>query len=139
MTSRATQISGHGRNRDDMRKDAKNLMNRLKSIKADSEFVSEIADLLPHFPVIANERCGTWYVHPSKIHKPGVYFKSTDGHTGRWDFNLRRYNPHLISTIIKNGGVTHELSQLHYRRLYKKREKSTRRIVKDDSDLVCDD
>ncbi|KAG0319004.1 hypothetical protein BGZ97_002935, partial [Linnemannia gamsii] len=38
------------------------------------------------------------------IHKPGVYFKSTDGHTGIWDFNLRRYNPHLISTIIKHGG-----------------------------------
>ncbi|KAF9958043.1 hypothetical protein BGZ72_000974 [Mortierella alpina] len=34
----------------------------------------------------------------------GVYFKSTDGHTGIWDFNLRRYNPHLITTIINHGG-----------------------------------
>ncbi|KAF9998627.1 hypothetical protein BGZ79_007709 [Entomortierella chlamydospora] len=99
-----TQISSHGRSRDDMRRDAKNLMNRLKSIKADAAFVSEISDLLPQFPVFANERCGTWYVHPSKIQKPGVYFKSTDGHTGRWDFNLRRYNPHLITAIIENGG-----------------------------------
>ncbi|KAF9315771.1 hypothetical protein BG003_002667 [Podila horticola] len=38
------------------------------------------------------------------IHKPGVYFKSTDGHTGIWDFNLRRYNPHLITQIIQHGG-----------------------------------
>ncbi|KAK3832419.1 MAG: tRNA A64-2'-O-ribosylphosphate transferase [Linnemannia gamsii] len=79
-------------------------LNRLRSIQADAAFVSEISDLFPQFPVIANERCGTWYVHPSKIHKPGVYFKSTDGHTGIWDFNLRRYNPHLITTIIKHGG-----------------------------------
>ncbi|KAF9302706.1 hypothetical protein BGZ74_004974 [Mortierella antarctica] len=43
----------------------------------------------------ANERCGTW---------PGVYFKSTDGHNGIWDFNLRRYNPHLITQIIQHGG-----------------------------------
>ncbi|KAF9932888.1 hypothetical protein FBU30_007047 [Linnemannia zychae] len=101
---KATQISTHGRNRDDMRRDAKSLLNRLKSIQADAAFVNEISSLFPQFPVIANERCGTWYVHPSKIHKPGVYFKSTDGHTGIWDFNLRRYNPHLIATIIKHGG-----------------------------------
>ncbi|KAF8940352.1 hypothetical protein BGZ58_006815 [Dissophora ornata] len=63
---RATQISANGSNRDDMRRDAKNLMNRLKSIQADAAFVNEIADLYPHFPVFANERCGTWYVHPSK-------------------------------------------------------------------------
>ncbi|KAF9129258.1 hypothetical protein BGW39_004310 [Mortierella sp. 14UC] len=81
----ATQISTHGRNRDDMRRDAKSLYDNYNNISP-------------------NERCGTWYVHPSKIHKPGVYFKSTDGHTGIWDFNLRRYNPHLISTIIKHGG-----------------------------------
>ncbi|CAO3573110.1 unnamed protein product [Mortierella alpina] len=85
-------------------RDAKSLMNRLKSIQADAAFVSEITDLFPQFPILANERCGTWYVHPSKIHKPGVYFKSTDGHTGIWDFNLRRYNPHLITTIINHGG-----------------------------------
>ncbi|KAG0050683.1 hypothetical protein BGZ83_004513 [Gryganskiella cystojenkinii] len=99
-----THKTTHGRDRDDMRRDAKCLLNRLKSIQADAAFVSELADLFPHFPVLANERCGTWYVHPSKIHRPGVYFKSTDGHTGIWDFNLRRYNPHLINAIIDNGG-----------------------------------
>ncbi|KAG0245209.1 hypothetical protein BGW41_002678 [Actinomortierella wolfii] len=94
----------HGRDRDDMRRDAKSIYNRLRSIEADAEFVSEISDMFPQFPVVANERCGSWYVHPSKLHKPGVYFKSTDGHTGKWDFNLRRYNPHLVNTIIKHGG-----------------------------------
>ncbi|GJJ70682.1 tRNA A64-2'-O-ribosylphosphate transferase [Entomortierella parvispora] len=100
----ATLRNTHGRDRDDMRRDAKSLLNRLKSIQADAAFVSEMADLFPQFPILANERCGTWYVHPSKIHRPGVYFKSTDGHTGIWDFNLRRYNPHLINAIIDNGG-----------------------------------
>ncbi|KAF9108648.1 hypothetical protein BGX29_009303 [Mortierella sp. GBA35] len=90
-----TQISTHGRNRDDMRRDAKSLLNRLRSIQADAAFVSEISDLFPQFPVLA-----MW----DMIHKPGVYFKSTDGHTGIWDFNLRRYNPHLITTIMKHGG-----------------------------------
>ncbi|KAF9428141.1 hypothetical protein BGZ94_003261 [Podila epigama] len=79
-------------------------MNRLKSIQADAAFVNEIADLFPQYPILANERCGTWYVHPSKIHRPGVYFKSTDGHTSIWDFNLRRYNPHLLTLIIQHGG-----------------------------------
>ncbi|KAI1316232.1 hypothetical protein EDD11_010279 [Mortierella claussenii] len=100
----ATQISKHGSNRDDMRRDAKSLLNRLRSIQADSAFVLEIADLFPQFPLLANERCGTWYAHPARVQKPGVYFKSTDGHTGIWDFNLRRYNSHLITTIIENGG-----------------------------------
>ncbi|KAG0339124.1 hypothetical protein BG004_006945 [Podila humilis] len=27
-----------------------------------------------------------------------------DGHTGIWDFNPRRYNPHLITKIIQHGG-----------------------------------
>ncbi|KAF9914406.1 hypothetical protein BX616_008375 [Lobosporangium transversale] len=99
-----TQINKHGSTRDEIRRDAKSLLNRLKSIQADAAFVSEIADLLPQFPLLANERCGTWYARPSRILKPGVYFKSTDGHAGVWDFNLRRYNPHLITTIIDNGG-----------------------------------
>ncbi|KAF9337836.1 hypothetical protein BG006_002201 [Podila minutissima] len=34
----ATQIAGHARNRDDMRREAKSLMNRLKSIQADAAF-----------------------------------------------------------------------------------------------------
>ncbi|KAI9321845.1 tRNA A64-2'-O-ribosylphosphate transferase [Dichotomocladium elegans] len=33
-----------------------------------------------------------------------VYFKSTDGHMGQWDFNLRRSNLHLIDIISAHGG-----------------------------------
>ncbi|KAG0309844.1 hypothetical protein BGZ98_005384 [Dissophora globulifera] len=101
---RATQISASGSNRDDMRRDAKNLMNRLKSIQADAAFVTEIADLLPQFPVFENL---FQLLQPDiKIQRPGVYFKSTDGHTSSWDFNLRRYNPHLLTAIAKYGGTT---------------------------------
>ncbi|KAG0263492.1 hypothetical protein DFQ27_001744 [Actinomortierella ambigua] len=44
----------HGRDRDDMRRDAKSIYNRLRSIEADAEFVSEIADMFPQFPVIVD-------------------------------------------------------------------------------------
>ncbi|CAB4490119.1 unnamed protein product [Rhizophagus irregularis] len=50
-----------------IRKDSKNIFNRLKSIFEDAKFVSEISNLLPYLPVIANERCGTWYVDPTKF------------------------------------------------------------------------
>jgi Rit1 N-terminal domain len=33
-----------------------------------------------------------------------AYFKSTDGHFGRWDFNLRRSNLHLIPVIERYCG-----------------------------------
>ncbi|KAG0327062.1 hypothetical protein BGZ99_008402 [Dissophora globulifera] len=99
---RATQINAAGSNRDDMRRDAKNLMNRLKSIQADAAFVTEIADLLPQFPVFEN--LFLLLQSDTKIQRPGVYFKSTDGHTSNWDFNLRRYNPHLLTAIAKYGG-----------------------------------
>ncbi|KAJ2958817.1 hypothetical protein NQZ79_g5685 [Umbelopsis isabellina] len=53
----------------------------------------------------ANERCGSWYIQPQQTHKRGsAYFKSTDGHTGQWKFNLRRMNLHLLDIIQENGG-----------------------------------
>ncbi|GES75598.1 tRNA A64-2'-O-ribosylphosphate transferase [Rhizophagus clarus] len=87
-----------------IRKDSKNIFNRLKSISEDAKFVSEISNLLPYMPVIANERCGTWYVDPTKFGTQTVYFKSTDGHNGKWAFNLRRLNAHLLNIIMKHGG-----------------------------------
>ncbi|CAG8492589.1 1497_t:CDS:10 [Funneliformis caledonium] len=87
-----------------VRKDSKNIYNRLKSISEDANFVSDISDLIPYLPVIANERCGTWYVDPEKLCPQTVYFKSTDGHTGKWAFNLRRLNAHLFNIIAKHGG-----------------------------------
>jgi hypothetical protein len=34
-----------------------------------------------------------------------AYFKSTDGHTLQWDFNLRRVNLHLLPLIKTHGGI----------------------------------
>ncbi len=33
-----------------------------------------------------------------------VYFKSTDGHYGKWDFNLRRGNWHVLKQIANHKG-----------------------------------
>ncbi|RUP45765.1 tRNA A64-2'-O-ribosylphosphate transferase [Jimgerdemannia flammicorona] len=87
-----------------IRKDSKNIFNRLKSIAEDADFVSELAALFPKLVVVANERCGTWYIDPKLRHPQTVYFKSTDGHMGKWDFNLRRHNLHLINDIANHGG-----------------------------------
>lgn len=54
-------------------------------------------------PLVANERCGSWYIPPGK--KDGsAYFKSTDGHERAWKFSTRRLNLHLIDMIEKNDG-----------------------------------
>lgn len=54
-------------------------------------------------PLVANERCGSWYIDPKR--KAGsAYFKSTDGHTGQWKFSLRRLNLHLLELIGERGG-----------------------------------
>ncbi|GAB1522063.1 tRNA A64-2'-O-ribosylphosphate transferase [Rhizoctonia solani] len=34
-----------------------------------------------------------------------AYFKSTDGHTSQWNFNLRRGNLHLLPLIVTHGGI----------------------------------
>ncbi|KAF7940975.1 hypothetical protein BELL_0541g00060 [Botrytis elliptica] len=76
--------------------------NRLRSILEDAEFAQSVANAY-HRPLIANERCGSWYIDPSK--KGGsAYFKSTDGHTGVWKFSSRRLNLHLLEIIGKYDG-----------------------------------
>ncbi|KAL0074133.1 tRNA A64-2'-O-ribosylphosphate transferase [Phycomyces blakesleeanus] len=87
-----------------LRKDNKNIFNRLKSIEEDASFVNEILEMFPTLAAIANERCGSWYIDRSKRKVYSAYFKSTDGHTGQWDFNLRRNNLSLIRTIATHGG-----------------------------------
>ena len=78
------------------------ITNRLHSIKADADFVQQVATQL-HLPLIANERCGSWYIPPSQ--KVGsAYFKSTDGHHGQWSFSLRRLNLQLLDIIGRYGG-----------------------------------
>jgi tRNA A64-2'-O-ribosylphosphate transferase len=85
-----------------LRRSALSVTNRLKSIEADAIFVESVAD---HYglPLVANERCGAWYIQPEK--KAGsAYFKSTDGHAGQWDFSFRRLNLQMLSTAREHGG-----------------------------------
>ena len=76
--------------------------NRLRSIAADATFVSSVAAHLG-LPLVANERCGGWYVDPAnKV--ASTYFKSTDGHAGIWGFSARRLNLHLLSVVGEHDG-----------------------------------
>eukprot|EP00252_Welwitschia_mirabilis_P021531 TRINITY_DN5544_c0_g1_i3.p1 TRINITY_DN5544_c0_g1~~TRINITY_DN5544_c0_g1_i3.p1 ORF type:complete len:540 (-),score=100.29 TRINITY_DN5544_c0_g1_i3:298-1917(-) len=77
------------------------LYNALRSIYEDSLFVSEIRELWPQLPMIANLRCGLWY---SSQFDGTCYFKSTDGHTGNWDLNPSRLNLHVCDIAAKKGG-----------------------------------
>jgi tRNA A64-2'-O-ribosylphosphate transferase len=92
----------------DLRKATLSIPNRLRSILQDAEFVQQVVE--EHSPdgsrlaLIANERCGSWYISPDQ--KAGsAYFKSTDGHFGQWDFSLRRLNLQVLSTVGKHGGA----------------------------------
>lgn len=95
--------------------------NRLKSIHADAAYVAQVASAFSTRqksheelesgkkckrkgrPLVANERCGSWYIPPGK--KDGsAYFKSTDGHERAWKFSTRRLNLHLIDLIEENDG-----------------------------------
>jgi tRNA A64-2'-O-ribosylphosphate transferase len=77
--------------------------NRLTSIILDSFFVTSVAAAYS-LPLVANERCGSWYIPPDQ--KTGsVYFKSTDGHMGEWSFSLRRLNLQLLDVVKKWGGA----------------------------------
>jgi tRNA A64-2'-O-ribosylphosphate transferase len=68
------------------------LYNALRSIYQDSVFVSEISQLWPQLPLLANLRCGLWY--SSNFHST-CYFKSTDGHTNNCSFSNSRLNLHV--------------------------------------------
>ncbi|CAE6430461.1 unnamed protein product [Rhizoctonia solani] len=91
----------------ELRQEMTNTYNRLHSIDQDSKFVNRVAQS-GTLPVIPNLRCGAWYVDPSLIPSNGTafaYFKSTDGHTSQWNFNLRRANLHLLPLITTHGGM----------------------------------
>jgi tRNA A64-2'-O-ribosylphosphate transferase len=79
------------------------IRNRLLSIHYDiEEFVKPLLVQYAQYPVVANERCGTWYAHP--FQKATCYFKSTDGHVGTWNFSLKRLNLPLLQIASKRGG-----------------------------------
>ncbi|KAJ3257885.1 hypothetical protein HK103_004176 [Boothiomyces macroporosus] len=90
----------------EIRKDSKSLPNRVKSIIHDAQFVEFIAARIPQLPVIPNERAGCWYASPKlQSHGKSVYFKSTDGHFGQWDFSLKRMNYHILKFIGESQGA----------------------------------
>ncbi|KAI8848889.1 initiator tRNA phosphoribosyl transferase-domain-containing protein [Chytridium lagenaria] len=93
--------------REEIRKDTRNILNRLRSIDHDATFISQISRHLPHLPLIANERCGSWYINPTQAYPQSVYFKSTDGHYNNWDFNMRRLNRHILDVIAVHEGGFH--------------------------------
>jgi tRNA A64-2'-O-ribosylphosphate transferase len=86
----------------DLKRSNLSITNRLRSIREDASFVSDVAGAFQR-PLIANERCGSWYIAPED--KVGsAYFKSTDGHTGQWKFSTRRLNLQLLKIIEENDG-----------------------------------
>ena len=86
----------------ELRKDALSIPHRLSSILIDAKFAQQVASTY-NLPLIANERCGSWYV-PADKKIESAYFKSTDGHTGQWSFSLRRLNLQILDVIRQNGG-----------------------------------
>ena len=85
-----------------LRRSALSVANRLRSIETDARFVREVAH---HYrlPLIANERCGGWYIPPERK-AASVYFKSTDGHAGQWNWSDRRLNLHILPIARDHGG-----------------------------------
>ncbi|KAL0577694.1 tRNA A64-2'-O-ribosylphosphate transferase [Marasmius crinis-equi] len=89
-----------------IRKQSLDLFNRLHSIEEDVEFVNQVHAAYPNIPLIPNLRCGAWYCDPVIQAAPHpAYFKSTDGHTSNWQFNLRRPNLHLLPVILRSEGI----------------------------------
>jgi len=86
----------------DLKRSNLSITNRLRSIQQDASFVQEVADTLK-LPLVANERCGSWYIDPS-LKAASAYFKSTDGHTSQWKFSTRRLNLHLLELIGNSDG-----------------------------------
>ncbi len=94
---------------------ARSPYHRLHSIAHDARFVEQVQRAYA-LPLIANERCGSWYVPPSRLaHK--VCFKSTDGHAGTRTFSLRRLNLHLLDVIQVHGGAIVVDSTRHGKRI----------------------
>jgi tRNA A64-2'-O-ribosylphosphate transferase len=87
----------------ELRRSTLSIPNRLRSVLKDADFIQEVA-LKNKLPLIANERCGNWYICPEK--KAGsAYFKSTDGHSGQWSFSLRRLNLQVLEIVGEHSGA----------------------------------
>jgi tRNA A64-2'-O-ribosylphosphate transferase len=86
----------------DLKRSNLSIPNRLRSIKQDANFVSDVASTYG-LPLVANERCGSWYIPPEQK-RQSAYFKSTDGHMAQWSFSLRRLNLQVLDTIGEFDG-----------------------------------
>ncbi|KIH88407.1 tRNA A64-2'-O-ribosylphosphate transferase [Sporothrix brasiliensis 5110] len=86
----------------DLRRSHLSITHRLQSICRDAAFVADVAARYPDFPVVANERCGSWYI-PVSSKAGSAYFKSTDGHTGQWKFSTRRLNLHILPLLCRDS------------------------------------
>ena len=86
----------------DLKRSNLSISNRLSSISTDGAFVAKVAETF-QLPLIANERCGSWYIDPA-LKAGSAYFKSTDGHFGEWSFSLRRLNLGVLEIVGREGG-----------------------------------
>lgn len=96
----------------ELKRSTLSIRNRLESIQHDAAFAQQVVEAYGR-PLIANERCGSWYIDP-KSKGGSAYFKSTDGHTGVWKFSSRRLNLHLLEIIGQNDGYAAHYLWLHY-------------------------
>lgn len=105
QTSMSTLLSG-------LRRKTLTIHNRLKSIQEDADFVESVAQSYGASvkngeprkrPLVANERCGSWYIRPA-LKDGSAYFKSTDGHERAWKFSTRRLNFHIAEMADANDG-----------------------------------
>ncbi|KAG6828845.1 hypothetical protein H0H92_006604 [Tricholoma furcatifolium] len=88
-----------------LRRESLDVYNRLHSIEEDAIFVSYVHNFYPNIPLVPNLRCGAWYANPTIASSIPAYFKSTDGHTNNWGFNLRRPNLHLLPLVEKHRSI----------------------------------
>ncbi|KAH7925292.1 initiator tRNA phosphoribosyl transferase, partial [Leucogyrophana mollusca] len=89
----------------ELRKESQDIYNRVHSIAEDAAFVRQVQRAYPTLPLLPNMRCGAWYTDPDIASKQSAYFKSTDGHTNNWSFNLRRPNLHILPLILEHQGI----------------------------------
>lgn len=89
------------------------LMNYVLSISEDAEFVELLASLYgDSFAFFANLRQGAWYLSPALRTGGECRFKSTDGHTGHWDFSVQRLNLHVAKAAAGGGAVIVDSTKL---------------------------
>lgn len=96
-----------------LKRSSLSVTNRLASIHHDSLIVQQAAEIF-NLPLVANERCGSWYI-PPELKAGSAYFKSTDGHQGQWSFSTRRLNLHILELIEEHNGCAWHIQVVNIR------------------------